>query len=185
MSWSIFKNNLNAFLENVDSIDSTERVSKKITQEYDLCMKRGFDTLNGIPILKGNTELMQSLLLVSLNTGLLNKTNFDFIGSLGPSITSYWTGAIMNTLPIPIIPAPGSISNILVVSNNIVSPGVWAPQPPLFPTNNNKLFVNLFVSAATLHLQSVSGIITTTSLYPPFGTPAPGVIFWTGYNVPQ
>ena len=185
MSWNIFKKNLNTFLENVDSVDSTERVSKKITQEYDLCMRRGFDTLNGIPIQKGNTELMKSLLLVSLNSGLLNKSNFDFIGSLGPAITAYWTGAIMSTLPIPILPAPGSISNILVVSNNIVNPGTWTPNPPLLPTKSKTLFTDLFVFAATTHLQTVSGIITTTSLYPPFGTPAPGVIFWTGYTVPQ
>jgi hypothetical protein len=184
MSWSIFKKNINTFFENVDNADSTQRVAKKITQEYDLCMRRGFDTLNNIPIQKGNTELMESLLLISLNSGLFNKTNFDFIGSLGPAITAYWTGAIMNTFPIPIIPAPGSVVNILVVSNNILSPGVWNPQPPLMPTKSKTLLTDLFVLAATIHLQSISGLITTTSLYPPIGTPAPGIIFWTGYTVP-
>jgi hypothetical protein len=185
MSWSIFKKNINTFFENVDSVDSTERVAKKIAQEYDLCMMRGFDTLNLIPIKKGNTELMKSLLLVSLNSGVSNKSNFDFIGSLGPAIIAYWTGAIMSSLPIPLIPAPGSVANILVVSNNIVSPGVWNPQSPLTPTESKTLFTDLFVLAATTHLQSISGIITTTSLYPPIGAPAPGVIFWTGYTVPQ
>jgi hypothetical protein len=185
MSWSIFKNNMGSFFENVDRVDSTDRVAKKLTQEYDMCMRRGFDTLNGISIQRGNVELMEKLVLVSLNSGLFNRSNFDFIGSLGPAITAYWAGAIMNTLPIPIIPAPGSVANILVVSNNIVNPGVWNPQPPLLPTKSTKLFTDLFSFVATTHLPTISGIITTTSLYPPFGTPAPGVIFWSGYTVPQ
>ena len=51
------------------------------------------------------------------------------------------------------------------------------------PTKNAAVIVDDFISYASLHLSTVSGIINTVSLYPPVGTPAPGVITWTGYVV--
>lgn len=51
------------------------------------------------------------------------------------------------------------------------------------PTNNTSLIVNDFILYATQHLTTVGGTISTTSLYPPSGTPAPGVLTWTGYFV--
>jgi hypothetical protein len=51
------------------------------------------------------------------------------------------------------------------------------------PTKNAGLIVDDFISYATLHLSTVSGIINTVSLYPPLGTPGPGIINWTGYMV--
>jgi putative chitinase len=51
------------------------------------------------------------------------------------------------------------------------------------PTKNSAIIVDDFISYATLHLSTVSGIINTVSLYPPLGTPGPGVIMWTSYMV--
>jgi hypothetical protein len=51
------------------------------------------------------------------------------------------------------------------------------------PTKNSALIVDDFISYATLHLSTVSGIINTVSLYPPIGTPGPGIINWAGYTV--
>jgi len=51
------------------------------------------------------------------------------------------------------------------------------------PTKNAALIVDDFISYATLHLSTVSGIINTVSLYPPIGTPGPGIINWTSYMV--
>lgn len=51
------------------------------------------------------------------------------------------------------------------------------------PTKNTGLIVDDFIAYATQHLTTVGGTITTTSLYPPAGTPAPGVLTWTGYFV--
>lgn len=53
----------------------------------------------------------------------------------------------------------------------------------LSPTKNTGLIVDDFIAYATQHLTTVGGTITTTSLYPPTGTPAPGVLTWTGYFV--
>ena len=39
------------------------------------------------------------------------------------------------------------------------------------PTKNAALIVDDFISYATLHLSTISGVINTVSLYPPLGTP--------------
>ena len=54
------------------------------------------------------------------------------------------------------------------------------------PNNNPELIINDFILYATGHLASVSGIINTVSLYPsaPTPIPGPGVILWTGYQIP-
>lgn len=52
------------------------------------------------------------------------------------------------------------------------------------PTNNTGLIVDEFIRYATQHLNTVTGVISTTSLFPPVGTPGPGIINWTGYIVP-
>ena len=51
------------------------------------------------------------------------------------------------------------------------------------PTKNTAIIVDDFISYATLHLSTVSGIINTVSAYPPFGTPGPGIIMWSSYMV--
>jgi hypothetical protein len=51
------------------------------------------------------------------------------------------------------------------------------------PTPNIEIIVDDFISYATNHLSTVSGIINTISAYPT--GPAPGVILWSGYTVPS
>jgi hypothetical protein len=51
------------------------------------------------------------------------------------------------------------------------------------PTNNTTIIIDEFIAYATAHLQTVSGIINTVSLYPPVGTPGPGIVQWNGYFV--
>ena len=52
------------------------------------------------------------------------------------------------------------------------------------PNNNTTLIIDDFINYATAHLSTVSGIINTISLYPPAALPAPGVLPWTGYQIP-
>jgi putative chitinase len=54
----------------------------------------------------------------------------------------------------------------------------------ILPNKNTEIIVNDFISTATVHLTTISGIANTISLYPPIGTPGPGVLPWTGYNIP-
>jgi hypothetical protein len=54
----------------------------------------------------------------------------------------------------------------------------------LQPTDNTEIIIDDFIQYATTHLTSVSGIVNTISLYPPAGTPGPGVVLWSGYTIP-
>jgi hypothetical protein len=51
------------------------------------------------------------------------------------------------------------------------------------PNNNSEIIVDDFILYATTHLNTISGIANTISLYPPIGTPAPGVVLWSEYFV--
>ena len=42
MSFSIFKQSMKMYMQNQDGITSSDDLAKKITQEYDMCIKRGF-----------------------------------------------------------------------------------------------------------------------------------------------
>jgi putative chitinase len=54
----------------------------------------------------------------------------------------------------------------------------------LQPTNRSEIVVDDFIQYATNHLTTISGVVNTLSLYPPIGTPSPGVVLWSGYTVP-
>lgn len=189
MSWSLFTSNVLERLNNPNSIESIDDVAELYATEYDKAVKGGFDVVHFIPITTGNVEGMKSLFKLALLQGSNSSSpSFSLITEFGKGVLQYWTGATM-TLSIPLLPAPGSLINILVTTNNVVNPGTWAPQPPLPANNSTSIMVNQFVLAATAHLGTVSGLINTTSLYPappsPTGTPLPGVIPWTGYTVPS
>ena len=70
-------------------------------------------------------------------------------------------------------------------SQNVSSESVIVLPPissgPLEPNNNTGLLVDRFIRTATAHLNTIKGIILTTSTYPPVGNPAPGQISWVGY----
>jgi len=51
------------------------------------------------------------------------------------------------------------------------------------PTNNPTIIIDDFINYATAHLSTVSGVINTVSLYPPVGTPGPGLLPWNSYQV--
>jgi hypothetical protein len=54
----------------------------------------------------------------------------------------------------------------------------------LQPNDNSEILVDDFIRYSLSHLSTVSGIANTISLYPPLGTPAPGIVLWSGYFVP-
>lgn len=185
MSWSLFKSNILRQTQN--GMDNIDDVASIWANEYDSCVKRGFDFLNQIPIQNGNKELAESLFKIALLTGSTSTSpSFSLVNEFGKGVVAYWGGAIMKNFPIPLIPAPGSIQNISVTSNNVINPGSWTPLPPIPPNNSASLMIDQFVVAATTHLLSVGGIINTISLYPsaPSPIPAPGLISWTGYTIP-
>lgn len=140
MSWEIFKQNVLRVMSRPESIRDIDTVARTFAREYDLAVRRGGDTINKVSIKKGNTELMEQLFKAALVKGLNSKEPYDLVGEMGKGVIAYWTGAIMNEFPIPLIPAIGSIQNIGVTSNTVTNPGQWAPvitiPPQSVPIND-------------------------------------------------
>jgi hypothetical protein len=65
----------------------------------------------------------------------------------------------------------------------VMSPGVWKPALLIPPTGTPKTLVDIFIFYAQSHLATITGFILTNSIYPPFATPGPGVLNWTGYSI--
>ena len=187
MSWGLFKLNI-LRKTNIVNLNNIDNVAKIWANEYDSAVKRGRDFVNLESVQKGNKQLMETLFKVALLKGLTTPPGVDFnlSNEFGNGVKAYWAGAPMLQFPIPIIPAPGSIQNIVVNSNIAIKVGTWPMYPPIGPVKRMETMIDMFILAAIIHLFSIGGIIQTTSLYPsaPSPIPAPGVIMWTGYLVP-
>ncbi len=127
MSWALFKNNILKYANNPNSLPDLNKVAKLWTTEYDAAIKRGYDTVNFVKVKQGNTKLMEELVYAALLKGQSSKQPYDLVGELGKAVQAYWTGAVLNETPIPIIPAPGTTANIAVTSNVVINAGTWTP----------------------------------------------------------
>jgi hypothetical protein len=143
MSWEIFKRNILRYSNNPESIQDIDQVAKFYAREYDLAIKRGYDPVNLVPFKKGNVQAMEKLFKIALKKGLNSTGPYDLVGEMGKGVIAYWGGALLNELPIPILPSPGAISNVSVVSNLVLNPGTWIAEPSTadllrrIPDNNN------------------------------------------------
>lgn len=125
MSWEIFKKNIERLANNPEAIPSIDTVAEAYAKEYDACMKRGGDTVHRIPIKLGNVELMTQLFKAALSQGQTSKNPYDLVGEMGKGVLAYWSGATMQNIPVPLIPAAGTILNYSVINNVVTSPGTW------------------------------------------------------------
>lgn len=185
MSWNVFKNNVLRYADNPKSIINVDQIANLYAVEYDMAIRRGRDSLHGVSVLNTNLPALIQSFQTSFRIGLNSGSSFSLINQIETGIISYWSGAILQPLPIPLIPAPGSVANIAVTSNSVTSPGTWTKLPTILPSNSTHFFIDMFISAAITHLTTISGIVNTISLYPSAtGTvPGPGVIYWNGYVV--
>ena len=171
---------------NQGGIDTYQDFAKKLTMEYDMCMRRGYQSINNVIIQKGNTELMETMIILACNIALQKQEGLHgVINDIGKAVVGYWTGATLNNFPPPVIPAVGSFQNLLTVSAMVTNPGKFPDMGKQVPTTDSGVFLDMLILAMTIHLTTVTGMYMTTSLYP--GVPvtiAPGILLWTGYNVP-
>ena len=186
MSFAIFKQSMLGYMENQDGIKAFPEFAKKITQEYDMCIRRGYQTINFIPIQTPNIALMETLVTLACTTALgKQKGKHIFADDIGKGVLGYWTGATLVTGIPPIIPAVGSMLNISTTAAMVTTPGKWTPVGPLTPTDDSGIFLDLLIASMVIHLTTIQGLYITISLYP--GAPpfvAPGVLTWTGFTVP-
>ena len=183
MSWVTFKQNIVRMSENPESINNIDLVAKTYAEEYDACIKRGMDVISMASVKKGNVEMMKTLFKFALQQGQLSTVAYDLVGAMGGGVIAYWSSATLNEFPIPIIPAPGTIQNIGVYYNMVMTPGVWKPAFLIPPTTIPQTLVDIFIFYAQTHLATVTGFIITNSLYPPYATPGPAILNWTGYFI--
>ena len=186
MSFAIFKQSMLSYMENQNGIKAYPEFAKKITSEYDMCIRRGLQTVNNIPIQTPNIALMQTLVTLACSISL---TKLDgkhtFADDIGKGVLGYWTGATLVVGIPPIIPAPGSMLNVSTTAAIVTSPGTWSPVGPLTPTDDSGQFLDKLITSMVSHLPTIQGLYMTMSLYPaapPFI--APGVLPWTGFTVP-
>jgi hypothetical protein len=183
MSWITFKENIVRLSENPNAIGDIDLVAKTYAEEYDACIKRGMDVISMASVKQGNVEMMKTLFKFALQQGQLATLSYDLVGAMGSGVIAYWSTAVLNEFPIPLFPAPGSVQNISVVSNKVLTPGIWKPAFLIPPTTIPQTLVDIFIFYAQSHLATVTGFIITNSLYPPFATPGPGILNWTGYFI--
>jgi len=187
MSWEVFKTNMSLYMGNQKGISTYQDWGKKFTMEYDMAMRRGFQTINQVSIQKANTDLMETMINLAGLVALQKRDGqHDIINQLGKGIKMYWLGATLYSFPIPVIPAVGSYQNIITTSALVTKPGEFPDFKNQFPTNDTDQFLDLLIMAMNIHLFSIEGIYNTVSLYPGFPQvpPAPGIVQWVGYTVP-
>lgn len=175
---------MKAFMDRPSSVNSSDDFAEKLSTEYDNLVKRGGDTINKVAVEKGNKDLMNTLIKITLEKNLSNSGQSSIISDLGDAFKAYWSGATMNRFPIPITPATGAIQNIQTTSGTVTNTGKWTPENSNTPpSNTTDLFLNQLISYIQIHLTTVAGIFQTVSLYPPSGTPSAGVVQWQGYTI--
>jgi hypothetical protein len=181
MSWGTFKSTLLPLMQNNAYGNSFAGFAAAFTQAYDVAIKSGGDVANNVPLLKGNTILMQQTLI-----GILQQTQTSnsttLLEIIGPAIIVYWTGGLLSQVPPPKVPAPGAIKNISTVTALVLNPGSWTVNK-VEPNNNPEQFLDAFINSAKIHLNTVSGLFNVIAQYPPPAPPAPGVVPWSGYKV--
>jgi hypothetical protein len=133
MSWGIFKQNILRYANDPKSLKDTEDIARVWATEYDAAVKRGYDNVNLVSVKQGNVDLMTELLKIAFDRGLTSKQPYDLVGAMGDAVKAYWSGAVLNEFPIPVVPAPGSTSNIATTTNIVLNVGTWTPQIVLPP----------------------------------------------------
>jgi len=187
MSLQAFKSQMLNFMQNQEGIQSSDDFATKLTNEYDLVVKTGFQTINNIPVQTGNKQGMEALAKIACKQALsVQEGNHTFIDDLGKAIVNYWTGTTLVTGIPPVIPAIGSIANITTTAASVTNPGQWSPIGPTSPNDDTNIFLDMLLAGIQSHLPTVEFIYNTISLYPsvPAPIPAPGILQSTGYTIP-
>jgi len=190
MSFQVFKTNMSSWMQTPDKLatgnaKSYEDFADKLTKEYDLAVKSGFQTLNLVSVRNGNTELMKSLITTACLTALSVKGGrHTFIDDLGKAVIGYWTGCTLNIGLPPVMPATGAIYNLATVYAFCILPGIWIPVGPTDPINDSNIFLDRLISSMQIHLTTLNFIYFTISVYGIAIPPAPGVLIAPTYFIP-
>jgi hypothetical protein len=163
-----------------NTVDNT-LFAKLLTNEYDKVIRGGKTIIGGMPIGLGNKPLMFATLMNILKATSVTK-NGSLLRDIGPAITAYWTPAFTTLTDTPTIPCVGTVKNIQTTFGINIFPGIWTPIE-ITAMGTVQPWLMSFIASASLHLLTVSGIITCISQYPPPAPPAPAILPYVGYFV--
>lgn len=157
--------------------------AQSLAEEYDKVVRGGFTLFPayGVPVGIGNKAAMQAKLISLLAYTKQNK-NGDLLRDVGPAVQAYWTGAQLSTTATPKIPCIGALANINTVSGFNFNPGIWTPLS-VPPMDNVSPWLLNFILSASVHLLTVTGLVTCACTYPPPAPPAPGYLPYQGYFI--
>jgi hypothetical protein len=166
----------------INTVRDNSSFAKDLVNNYDKAVRGGKTIIGGMPVMLGNKPLMLLTLLSIMQAQSVSKSG-DLLRDIGPAVQAYWTPGLLTVLQTPTIPCIGTIQNIQTIIGLNVTPGIWTPiQIPSMGSIDP--FLLNFIASASLHLLTLTGIITCLAQYPPPAPPAPGVLPWIGYFVP-
>jgi hypothetical protein len=185
--WDGFKLQVKSVMESYP-LDS-DILAKQLAVSYDIAMKTppAGDLIVGNPVLTGNVAGMEAVFKSVFLQQAVSPQQLPLIQLLSLGFITYWTGATIAPLKIPAIApigaTPPSLQNL---SGLCTFPGTTAQIPPFVYKGEVSVdsFINNFITAADIHLRTVSGIYNVMALYgvPPTATTAPGIVNWLGFT---
>ena len=185
--WDGFKVQVKAVMESYP-LDS-DILAKQLAVAYDMAMKvpPAGDLVVGNPVLAGNVVGMEAVFKSIFLQQAVSPEQLPLIQLLSLGFVTYWTGATIAPLKIPALApvgaTPPSLTNL---SGLCTFPGTTAQIPPFIYKGEGSVdtFIDNFITAADIHLRTVSGIYNVIAMYgfPPAASAAPGIVNWLGFT---
>jgi putative chitinase len=185
--WDGFKLQVKAIMESYP-LDS-DILAKQLAISYDMAMKvpPAGDLIVGNPVLAGNVVGMEAVFKSVFLQQSVSPQQLPLIQLLSLGFITYWTGATIAPLKIPAAPPPPFTPPALQnLSGLCTFPGTTAQIPPFVYKGepNVDTFINNFITAADIHLRTVSGIYNTLAMLgaPPTAAATPCIVPWLGFT---
>ena len=185
--WEGFKTQVRAIMESYPL--DYDVLPKQLAISYDMAMKvpPAGDLVAGNSVLAGNVVGMELMFKVAFLQQSTSQEQLDLIKLLANGFVTYWTGATLApTKPLALAPPTATPPSTAVLSILCTNPGTIAQIPTFVYKGepNVDTFINNFVTAADIHLRTVSGIFNVTAIYgvAPTAVAGPGIVPWLGFS---
>ena len=185
--WEGFKTQIRAVMESYPL--DYDVLPKQLAISYDMAMKvpPAGDLVAGNPVLSGNVAGMEAAFKIVFLQQATSPEQLDLIKLLSNGFITYWAGATLAPMkPLALAPPTATPPSTAVLSILCTNPGTIAQIPTFVYKGepNVDTFINNFVTAADIHLRTVSGIFNVTAIYgvAPTAVAGPGIVPWLGFS---
>jgi predicted chitinase len=185
--WEGFKTQIRAVMESYPL--DYDVLPKQLAISYDMAMKvpPAGDLVAGNPVLSGNVAGMEAAFKIVFLQQATSPEQLDLIKLLSNGFITYWAGATLAPMkPLALAPPTATPPSTAVLSILCTNPGTIAQIPTFVYKGepNVDTFINNFVTAADIHLRTVSGIFNVTAIYgvAPTAVAGPGIVPWLGFT---